>query len=49
MKTIKIKLDKKDCIKSMFNRTIIFQKSKIQNDKKKYKREKFNYIKENFL
>jgi len=42
-----IKFNRKEIIKSMFHRTIIFQKSKIQTNKRKYKREKYN-LQQNF-
>ena len=45
MKTIKIRLNRKDNIKSMFSRTIIQQKSKIQSNKKLYNRQKEKYEK----
>lgn len=43
MKTIKMPIDRKERILNMFVRTIIFQKPKIQSNKKFYKRRKFKY------
>ena len=46
--TIQLYKDKKEQIKSMFSRTIIKQKPKVQTNSRKYKREKFN-LKQNFI
>lgn len=46
MKTIKIKLDRKDFILNMFNRTMIQQKLKIESNKKIYSRKNKNWEKE---
>jgi hypothetical protein len=46
MKTIKIKLDRKDFILNMFNRTMIQQKLKIESNKKIYSRKNKNWKKE---
>lgn len=44
-----LKFDKKEIIKSMFHRTIVFQKSKIETNRRKYKRQKFNIKQENII
>lgn len=49
MEKIVIKFDRKEMIKSMFSRTMIQQKPKIETNRKKYKRKKYNIKQEVIL
>jgi hypothetical protein len=43
MKKEIIKLDRKEQILSMFHRTIVSQRPKVESNKKIYKRQKYKY------
>lgn len=43
MKKEIIKLDKKEQVLSMFHRTMVIQRPKVESNKKIYKRQKYRY------